>query len=96
MNSKLPVINQNDKLKSFVRKKIMTSFIGALDDFEKSFGYLWEEDDDLFELWSDVRQSIMDRGHRQINHVDKEIDKLNITNKIHHYDFEIKRHPYYS
>lgn len=73
-------VNESKKqLGAFIEKKIKTTMIGSLDDFEKAFGYLWghgKRSDELSEteigfraLWMQARTAILDRGNAQISHV---------------------------
>ena len=62
------------------RRQLMAIMIGALDEFEKSFGYLWghelgdddqptETQEQFWDLWQDTRTSILDRGNDKINQI---------------------------
>lgn len=57
-------------------KRFQTTMIGALYEFEQSFGYLWGQDknyEDLTEtqekfrnLWEDTRNQILNNGNSQL------------------------------
>jgi hypothetical protein len=89
-------------LKDFTRKKITTTMIGALDSFEKRFGRLWgqdkneeditEQEDRFYQIWSEVREEILDRGNAQIGAANKELDMYNIEKQRYQIKF-INRRP---
>lgn len=66
----------HDRLKNIAEKKIKTAFIGALDEFEKEFSYLFDNElNDLMKLkWEKVRKNILDRGNLQIRGMLAELD----------------------
>jgi hypothetical protein len=81
--------NRNDanRLKQNIRKKITTTMVGALDSFEKGFGRLWghekegdftQQEDRFFQIWSEVREEILDRGNAEIGGANQEIDLHNV------------------
>jgi len=51
-------------------KRFKTTMIGAIAQFEESFGYLWEQDNinrEHFEdLWEETRNIILNNGNRQL------------------------------
>lgn len=69
------------KLILSAKKKIMTATIGALSEFEKSFGYLWgigkthkTADELAFEnIWLEIRSNILDNGNWQVALIEKEL-----------------------
>ena len=71
-------------------KNMETIMIGALEEFEKGFGYLWGHDKDgefseqeqaFYDLWQEVRTEILDRANLKILQSEKEIEKYNISVK---------------
>lgn len=70
------------KFKKEIVRKIRTSFIAALDYFEKTFGYLWghnkpkskltKEEKEYREIWEEVRKQILDKGNAQIRGIERE------------------------
>ena len=70
-----------------VSKRLQTTMIGALSEFEKSFSYLWGSDKDekepltekeerFFDLWEDTRNRILNNGNNQLRKAVSEIKKL--------------------
>lgn len=65
-----------DRDKTILTKRFQTTMIGALFEFEKSFGYLWgqtkEEEDltdnelDFLDKWDNVRNQILNNGNNQL------------------------------
>jgi hypothetical protein len=65
-----------DREKMILTKRFQTTMIGALFEFEKTFGYLWgqqkDEDDlsdselDFLDRWDDVRNQILNNGNNQL------------------------------
>ena len=79
-----------DRLYKIAKKKIQTTMIGALDTIEKSFGFLWESDEELTNeqaqlkaIFEDARSEILDRGNTQIR---------NLETEMTHYDISWKRY----
>lgn len=65
-----------DRDKAILTKRFQTTMIGALFEFEKTFGYLWgqdkEESDltdrelDFSDQWDAVRNQILNNGNNQL------------------------------
>lgn len=70
------------RLKKVAGKKIQTTMIGALDIIERYLGFLWEDDNEealrLKQIYSEVRQEILDRGNTQIRNLETEIDQYDV------------------
>lgn len=75
------------RLKNILETKLRTTFIGALDIFERTFGYLWGKDSpeplddtqqEMFEIWQEVRKRILDQGNNQMRAAQNEIDQYTI------------------
>jgi hypothetical protein len=75
------------RLQSIIETKIRTTFIGALDAFERTFGDLWGYDSDeepnksqqsLKKLWQQVRNDILDLGNNQLRAAHLEIENHTI------------------
>lgn len=89
-----------ERLKKIAAKHTRTAFIGALSDFEEVFGYLWghgepegyltEQQERFAELWEEVRNSILDRGNKEIRSFAKEIDNHKIEWQRYHMDLPVK------
>ena len=58
-----------------IRKRIMTTMIGALASLEE-FKDLFEEDE-----FEDLRKDILDKGHFQIREMEKDLGEFNIAYK---------------
>lgn len=66
------------KLKKEIEKKIQTTMIGALDSIEKKFGFLWEEESELYNIYQELRKEILDKGNKQIRDVGKELERYDV------------------
>lgn len=82
-----------------LKKRFQTTMIGALYEFEKSFGYLWgydkDEDEELtdkeekfLDIWEDTRNRILNNGNNQLR---KSISE--IKNSTGHYKYNYKFYP---
>ena len=60
-----------DRLYKIAKKKIQTTMIGALDTIEKSFGFLWESDEEL--------TNEQDRGNTQMRNLEAEMTQYDIS-----------------
>ena len=71
---------------SILRKRFQTTMIGALHEFEKSFGYLWgahkPEDEELtnkeeqfLDIWEETRNRVLNKGNNQLRKAVSEIKK---------------------
>ncbi len=77
------------RLQKITETKIRTSFIGALDQFEKRFGDLWgfdkndedrsQEERDNYDDYQRMRTAVLDLGNAQIRALDKELSLYEIT-----------------
>lgn len=83
------VKNAKGRLSVFMRKRLQTAFIGALDRFEQEFGgELWQhgehpsqldEDGKYYrEKWARCRDSVLENGNDQIDLAQEEIAKFSI------------------
>lgn len=84
--------NPKQYLIETMRTRITTTFIGALDEFEQNFGYLWAHNEDrekteteqqFFELYQLVRQNILDKGNYQ---------RRCLTNEMNGFDIKMSRY----
>jgi hypothetical protein len=80
----------SERLETVGRGKIKTTMIGAIESIEKYLGYLWnhngleertDNEEEIYQAFSLARQEILDRGHRQMKNLSKEIDSYNIEEK---------------
>lgn len=83
------------RLKKIAGKKIQTTMIGALDVIERHLGFLWENDDEdsleLRQIYSDIRQEILDRGNKQIRNLESEIDQYDVEWLRYNLKLPVKR-----
>lgn len=89
------------RLLKILEKKLQTSFIGALSEFEEVFGSLWgrgKDESELTEdelharkLWNDARTNILNNGNNQIRAVKNELNQYTVSWNRHQYEF--KSHP---
>jgi hypothetical protein len=71
-------------LKGQLRKKLQTSFIGAIAKFEETFGHLWrhgehydaltDREADFRDAWEECRHSVLNNGNNQIRGMESEVD----------------------
>lgn len=82
---------------SILKKRIQTTMIGALHEFEKSFGYLWgqhksedeeltDKEDRFLDVWEDTRNKILNNGNNQLRKAVSEINKIS-GNPKYNYKF---------
>lgn len=84
---------------NILTKRFQTTMIGAISQFEKSFGYLWgfhkDEDEPLTDkeerflnIWEETRNRILNNGNNQLRKAVSEIGKANGTLK-YNYRFNV-------
>ena len=84
------------RLISIIAKRIQTSFIGPLDIFENTFGFLWEgenrtpEQEQLYQLWKQARTEILNIGNNQIRAATNEIDNHIVNWNRYHLELKVK------
>jgi len=88
------------RLTTLIQKKIQTTMIGALAEFEQLFGYLWgmgKDDIDLDEdelnfrrQWDKARTEILNNGNSQIRACVEEIAQYTIKWNRYHTEFIVK------
>lgn len=76
------------QLLAVVKKKVTTSFIGALSRIEQRFGHLWGHgkgesqctpDEWTWRLvWEALRQDVLTNGNNQVRAVEKEFDQYEV------------------
>lgn len=96
-------LKQNSKslLKNSSSKRVKTTMIGALDVFEKYFGYMWGYGKNENELtreeahnrlvWESARNAILDKGNNQIRLLEEEFGKYNITWEGYKFKLPVKK-----
>jgi hypothetical protein len=79
-----------ERLETAAKGKIKTTMIGAIESIENHLGYLWghktvdertEEEEDIYQKFATARQEILDRGHRQMKNLAREIDNYEVEEK---------------
>ena len=80
--------SSKDRLQKIASKKIQTTMIGALSSIEKHLGFLWSHDQDgeltseqeeMRELYEEIRSEILDKGNHQIRNLETELSQYDIT-----------------
>lgn len=70
------------RLQKNVQTKIKTSFIGAIAQFEMTFGHLWghgqkealtERQQDWLDAWNECRDAILTKGNNQVRGIESEL-----------------------
>ena len=90
----------NEESKELLKKRFQTTMIGALYEFEKTFGYLWghnknpdfltDTEDDFRYRWENVRNQILNNGNSQLRKCLFDLEKISQNNK-YHYKFYKKK-----
>jgi hypothetical protein len=81
--------SSSKSLFKILEKKLQTSFIGALSQFEQQFGALWGHRKDESELtpvelewrhkWEEARTNILNNGNNQVRAIQSELAQYTIT-----------------
>lgn len=85
-NKELYKKDSNDRLRKNAEKKIRTTFIGAIDSFEKLFGHLWgagkkdltHQEKMWKEVWETARKEVLDKGNNQLRALRSEIEEYTV------------------
>jgi len=88
-----------DRLKIEAKKRIRTTMVGAIASIERHFGHLWGYDEpnktpqeqEMLQVFKDLRTEIFDKGNDQIKFVESEIDKYDVEWKKFHISIPIQR-----
>ena len=101
MNDRQFADGSKKQLLQIISKKFQTTMIGALDSFEKAFGYLWGHGKKTSELtneeaenrviWEQVRNDILNKGNNQSRAAQEEASRYNVTYEGYRTEFIIKR-----
>lgn len=94
----------NNGQKQILSKRFQTTMIGALFEFEKTFGYLWGQDKDhdtpltdkeeeFLDMWEDTRNQILNNGNNQMRKAISELDKAS-GNVKYNYKFTKREDTY--
>lgn len=89
-----------ERLLKIIAKKMETTYIGALSQFETNFGKLWGHGKPLSELtdserkhrdlWDNTRKNILDRGNNQFRAIEKELLEYEISWQRHSLTLPVK------
>lgn len=79
-----------ERLFNISSKKIQTTMIGALETIEKIFGFLWENDSNMKELFDKARSEILDRGNNQIRNLQTEVEQYEVEWKRYHITLPVR------
>lgn len=84
----------NEEIKDLLKKRFQTTMIGAIFEFEKTFGYLWGQDknpdflteieEDFRDRWENVRNQILNNGNNQLRKCLIDINNINTDSKYHY------------
>jgi hypothetical protein len=92
----------NKDITSILTKRFQTTMIGALYEFEQTFGYLWgqqkEDESELTEkelkfldIWEDARNRVLNNGNNQLRKCSAEVKKYLNTDQVKYsYNFKMK------
>ena len=101
MNKKEEIYKQKSKerLLKNCKKKIQTTMIGSLSSIEEHLGHLWghktsdqltEEQEQLRQVYEELRSEILDKGNTQMRNVDAEISQYDINWNRYQYQIPVK------
>ena len=85
-----------ERLLNTAKKKIQTTMIGSLSTIEKHFSFLWDVDNPTMEqeqlknLFEDLRSEILDRGNTQIRNLENEFSNYEVTWKKYNINLPFK------
>jgi hypothetical protein len=87
----------DEEIKELLKKRFQTTMIGAIFEFEKTFGYLWGQDknpdfltdmeEDFRDRWESVRNQILNNGNSQLRKCLIDLENINTGDKKYHYKF---------
>lgn len=94
-------MNDPERLRFFVEKRIQTTMIGALARIEKTFGDLWgqnkegdltEEEENFADMWDYLRNDILNYGNNQIRQVKEDFHKYGgLFKNQYRYTFNVRK-----
>jgi hypothetical protein len=92
--------NSRRRFDKILCTKIRTSFIGALDAFEKNFGFLWghgKRDEDrtpeekaMHDIWVKTRTEVLNNGNNQLRGARNEIANPTVRWNRYHLELPVK------
>ena len=94
-------MNDPERLRFFMEKRIQTTMIGALARIEKTFGELWgqnkegdltEEEENFADMWDYLRNDILNYGNNQIRQVKEDFHKYGgLFKNQYRYTFNVRK-----
>ena len=90
--------------KALITKRFQTTMIGALHEFEKTFGHLWghdknedfltESEEEFRYRWENVRNQILNNGNNQLRKCLTDLERMSDqqNNTKYHYKFYNKKY----
>lgn len=94
-------MNDPERLRFFMEKRIQTTMIGALARIEKTFGDLWgqnkegnltEEEENFADMWDYLRNDILNYGNNQIRQVKEDFHKYGgLFKNQYRYTFNVRK-----
>lgn len=74
------------RLNNIITKKVQTTMIGAISQFEEGFGFLWghgeetitPDQEQMRAVWDEVRTNILNNGNNQIRALNQELQQYDI------------------
>ena len=92
--------NSKKKLLRAVETKFKTAFIGALNQFEKKFGFLWghgkpdneltQNEKDFREIWEEARAEVLNNGNNQLRASQEEIAEYTMERNKYELNLTVK------
>lgn len=94
-------MNDPERLRFHVERRIETTMIGALARIEKAFGYLWgqdkqteltEEEENFADIWEYLRNDILNYGNDQIRKVKEDFHRYGgVFKQQYRYTFNLRK-----
>lgn len=93
------VKRSRESLKKLVAKRIQTTMIGALAAIEEKFKDFWtpkdgdkmtEEQQSLYNIFQEIRSSILDNGNNQIRLLEKDIEQFDVEARQYTIQLKVK------
>ena len=88
------------RLVNILKTKFKTVFIGAIDEIEKTFGYLWghgkqyaelnDNEKEWLNIWNSMRERLLTKGNNQIRNMESEMDRHTVIWNTYNYNLKIK------
>lgn len=90
----------NKDTEKILYKRFQTTMIGAISEFEKSFGYLWgidkdenvrltDKEEQFLDIWEITRNRVLNNGNNQLRKALSEVRKLD-GEQSYNYNFRLR------